>query len=222
MIILNTESMTEMLFFYCNVKSSSKIWRAFLLFYPKILSYFPNMIDTRLFLCYSIFIVVFRHTRRMTCTAGARRVECTRFKRLRYSGGICEWQGALKCLSFSGCDPRIHRHRPERSVVGTVPKRSRCYDGVCEWQSALKYGLPGQARQWLKKIERPGMTCTAGARRVECTVLQRPRCYDGIEGALKHGSPGHTLRVTPNGSPGQARGWRKKRIFIREEADEKH
>ena len=51
------------------------------------------------------------------------------------------------------------------------------------------------------------MTCTAGARRVESTVPQRPRCYNRIcEGhcALKYLSfSGLTRESTSNGLSGQ-------------------
>ena len=44
-----------------------------------------------------------------------------------------------------------------------------------------------------------GSTCTAGARRIEYTVLKRSRYYDGVcewQGALKYGSPGRSPGMT--------------------------
>ena len=50
-----------------------------------------------------------------------------------------------------------------------------------------------------KKIKCPGMTCTAGARRVDNIVPQRPRCsivFHGQDCALKCGSPGRGPGMT--------------------------
>ena len=60
-------------------------------------------------------------------------------------------------MSFSGCDPRIHEE------TGTVP--------IERWIAGSKSGNDN------KKGLR--MTCTAGARRIVRSLLQRPRCYGG-------------------------------------------
>ena len=112
----------------------------------------------------------------MTCTAGARRVDGTVPQRPRCSGGECEGHKGTVIL---GLDPRIHVNKLALLLIWIAGSHPQ---GDAKWIPGSSPGMTKKIKcpGMTKKIKCPGMTCTAGARRVDGTVPQRPRCSGGV------------------------------------------